>query len=201
MSCKKCSDLNSEDNKSNSEVKKCFFHTTKDILMNNDIDYIKSWITELYNKYTTRDFIYNSSSKEFLSFYRLLVTFFPRLLQQSAIHKKGKDFVSNIANHILSLANKGHVKIEKETITTYIKYVKINMENINKHHLKEKHLYNCVMKQHVPIDTAIHFCYPGKKGKELKKLIRFYVDRERLIWTNLYCLPNSIVRIIINKIN
>lgn len=92
MSCKKCSDLNSEDNKSNSEVKKCFFHTTKDILMNNDIDYIKSWITELYNKYTTRDFIYNSSSKEFLSFYRLLVTFFPRLLQQSAIHKKRKRF-------------------------------------------------------------------------------------------------------------
>ena len=130
-----------------------------------------------------------------------MVTFFPKLLRQSTIHKRGKQFVSEIANYILCLAHDGHIKIEKETITTYLKYVKIDMKNINKNYLKDVHLFNCIMKQHMPLETAIQYCYPNKKGKELIELFKFYTERDRIVWDELHYLPNEIIRIIIHKIS
>jgi len=45
MSCKRCSQLGSEENKYILDVKKCFFHTTKDIMMNNDLEFVKNGLT------------------------------------------------------------------------------------------------------------------------------------------------------------
>jgi len=65
---------------------------------------------------------------------------------------------------MLKLAKESHIKIEQETITTYLKNVKINLKNVDKNILKETHLYYCVMKQELPLSTALGYCYPSKKG-------------------------------------
>lgn len=201
MLCETCSNLKLTESKHDIETKKCFFHITKDIMMNNDLDFVKNWIDELYKKYrySSRVYIFNPSSKELLSFYGLLVKLFPRLLRQPEIYRKGNTFLSNVSNYMLKLAKESHIKIEKETLTTYLKNVKINMKNIDKNVLKETHLYYCVMKQELPLSTALKYCYPVKKGKELSKIITFYIERDRLIWRYLY-LPTPIIQIIVDKL-
>lgn len=203
MSCKKCISLNSEENKYNLEVKKCFFHITKDIILNNNIDFIKEWVTDLYNKYrySSKVFIFNPSGEEKISFYALLATTFPKLLRQKSIHKRGEKFVSDITNHILKFANEGHIRIESETINTYIRFAKINMNNINKTLLKDVHLYHCILKQGLSLNESLKYCYPIRKGKELKEIVDFYVKRDRILWKGLYHLPDAIIFIILDKLN
>jgi len=203
MSCKKCSSLNSEENKYNLEVKKCFFHLTKDIILNNNKEFIKEWVTNLYDKYrySSRIFIFNSSGEEKISFYALLATTYPKLLRQKSIHKKGKSFVTEITNHILQFAKEGHIRIESETINTYIRYAKINMDNVDKTLLKEVHLHNCILRQGLSLNESLKYCYSIRKGKDLKEIVDFHVKRDRVLWKGLYHLPDAIIFIILDKLN
>lgn len=202
MSCKKCAKLRNGENKFSLEEKLCFFHFTKDIILHNDVEYIKKWISNLYEKYrySSRVFIFNPSGEEKISFYSLLATTYPRLLRQRSIYKKGSAFVTEITNYILDFAKEGHIKIEAETINTYIKNVKINMDNIDKTLLKEVHLYHCIIKQGLSLRESLKYCYPIRKGKELQVIVDFYVQRDRLIWKGLYHLPDSIIMEIVDKL-
>ena len=202
ISCKKCLNMQTDENKFSVEVKKCFFHLTKEIILNNDLEFIKTWISELYKKYrySSRVFIFNPSMEEKISFYNLLSATFPRLLRQKSIYKRGDKFVSSITNHILQFAKEGHIKIEPETINTYMKSTKINMNNIDKTLLKEIHLYNCIINQGLSLNDSLKYCYPNRKGKDLKYIIDFHVKRERILWKGLYHLPDGIILMIVDKL-
>ncbi len=191
MNCKKC------------EEDKCFFHLTKEIVLNNEFEFIKEWINNLYinHKFSTRSFIIHMNNKDKISFYNLLIYSYPRLLKQLYHTDFNQDILSNITNYILSLAKKANIRMLPENLSVYLKSSKILMKNIDKRLLKEKHLILCVQKQNMPLNESIDNCFSSKIGNDLKNIINFYRKRDRIILRRLHCLPRNINYIIINMID
>ena len=87
MTCNKCQEGN-----------KCFFHLTKEIVLNNEIKVIKEWIMNLYinYKFATRSFIINLNNPDKKSFYNLLTSTYPRLSKYINSANFDEQFVPNI---------------------------------------------------------------------------------------------------------
>lgn len=198
MPCKKCLEIKNNNNISENQ---CFFHDTKNIILNHDVDTIKKWIDGLYNKHKLKSsvFIFNNNSNK-VSLYKLVTATYPKLLRQVGIYKKGNRFVEEITNYILETSRKGYVNITTDTIKTYIKNVKLNIKNINISLFREQHFIYCITKQGLSLNDSLKYCFTNKKGKDIQTIIIFYRERDRILWSELYHLPCPIVSIIIKAI-
>ena len=177
--CKKCHLENFKDEDL------CFFHLMKDVFLNKNVDKIKLWLNNLYNK-----------SKNY--YIRLLYNYYPKLLKQKAIHNKGKEHLTDVTNHILELAKIDKIHLYPECLATYIKYVKIDTELINKKSFTEKHFMYCINKQELSLDTSLFNCYSHKKATDIKNIIDFYRNRDRVILKSFYFLSTPIIIMIID---
>ena len=206
--CKECSQIK-HDYKDENVL--CFFHTTKHIILNNDFEFIKQWINHILNRFKKNyqpidvdllnsDF-FNPQVVSY-TFNNLLYNVYPRILKQKTIHKKNNIFVSNVTNYILSTAIQEHIHIYPDKFNIYIKYVKINVDILDKmiSLFREKHFFNCVNIQGMSLNKALFFCYPIKQANDIDNIVNFYRNRDRLILAKLYHLPTPIVSIILNKI-
>jgi hypothetical protein len=188
MPCKKC--LDKKNNNNNIKETQCFFHETKNIILNNSEDNIKKWIDNLNN-------LYNSNP----SFYKLVTLTYPKLLKQNGIYKKKSNiFITNITDYILEKTNNRYIGINSNTISTYIDNVKLNIKNLNISLLKEQHFNSCIIKQELSLNDSINLCFPKKQRNGIYDIINFYRERDRILWKELYHIPSPIISIIINLI-
>ena len=165
----------------------CFFHLMKDVILNKNVDEIKLWLNKLYNK-----------SKKY--YIRLLYNFYPKLLKQKAIHKRTTKDLTDITNHILELAKIDKTMLYPECLTTYLKYVKIDTKLINTKSFTEKHFFYCIQKQELSLDTSLFYCHTNKKATDIKNIIDFYRNRDRIILKSFYFLSTPVVIMIIDAL-
>ena len=185
----------------------CFFHITTNIIFNKDFEIIKKWINDMLKQfkpyYQVRKVdYYNNTRISTYNFRNLLYDVYPRILKQKTIHKKNNIFVSNVTNYILSMAIEENITIYTYIFNTYLKYVKINVDILDKLKFlfKEKHFFNCINIQGLSLNKSLFYCYSLKKANDIESIINFYRDRDRFIITKLYHLPIPIVSLILYKI-
>jgi hypothetical protein len=193
--CKDCLELKNHN--------KCFFHNAKNIILNNDVDTIKKWIDVLYNKYEL-------TTKHYECDILFLVTdICPKLLSQREIYKRCNKFIKDIIDYLFEISKKEIIPIyfTAEIVHKYIKNVKLSIksiENINfntvKSLFRENHFIYFITKQGLSLEDSIKYCFKETKGKDIHTIINLYRKRDRILWKELYHLPDSIVSIIIKAI-
>jgi hypothetical protein len=183
------------------------------MIFNNDADTIKKWIDNLYHKYeiSNNRYIFNNgvSSPDSYNFHLLATSVYPKLLSQKGIYKRGDKFVEDITNYVLQISffcvlTNRSTFFTADVIKTYIKNVKLNIKNIKSISIslfRENHFIYCITKQALSLEDSIKYCLKVTKGKDIHTIINFYRERDRIIWSELYHLPSSIVLIIIKAVD
>jgi len=188
--CKYCNNPNYSD-----EI--CFIHFTKDILMNNDLHFIKKWVDDLYLSHGSRRYSLNKTLFIGKSFPGLLNGVYPYLLKQKQIYKKGDKFLMDFTDYLLKRAEDNDIKIYPETLKTILKSVKVNIKYC-KNILNETQFSACIKKQGYSLDKSLEYCFSKKRGDEMKEVIEFYRKRDYIIYSYLHHIPIDIVTMIVD---
>jgi hypothetical protein len=119
-------------------------------------------------------------------------------------------FVKDITDYLFEISKKEIIPnyFTAEIIHKYIKNVKLSIksiENVNfstvKSLFRENHFIYFITKQGLSLEDSIKYCFKETKGKDIHTIINFYRERYRILWSELYHLPSSIVLIIIKAVD
>ena len=185
----------------------CFFHLSKKIVLNENLDYIKKWVEYIINKRNLSNIERNViDTKYFIpgsynySIRFLINNIYPKILKQKTIHKKGPLFICELTNNILSFSIRENIRIYSNILTNYLNNVKIKSEILNllKPCFREKHFIYCIQNQGMSLNESLKLCYSEKEGKNIEDIVSFYRKRDTLIYKYLYFIPNPIVLTIID---
>ena len=201
--CKDCIEMASRYN----ENTMCFFHLSKNIFLNENLDYINKYIEYIINKRNLSDIERNVIvTKYFIPdsynyCIRLLINkIYLKILKQKKIHKKGHLFVCELTNNILLFSIRENIHIYSNILTNYLNNVKIKSEILNllKPCFREKHFIYCIQNQGMSLNESLKLCYSEKEGKNIEDIVSFYRKRDTLIYKYLYFIPIPIVLTILN---
>jgi hypothetical protein len=185
----------------------CFFHLSKKIFLNENLDYIKKWIEYIINKRNISDIERNViETKYFIpDSYNYCIRFlinkiYFKILKQKAIHKKGPLFICELTNNILSFCLRENIHIYSNILKNYLNNVKIKSEILIllKPFFREKHLIYCIQNQGMSLHESLKLCYNEKEGKNIEDTVSFYRKRDTLIYKYLYFISNPIILTIID---
>jgi hypothetical protein len=185
----------------------CFFHLSKNIFLNENLDYINKYIEYIINKRNLSDIERNVIvTKYFIpDSYNYCIRFlinniYLKILKQKKINKKGHLFVCELTNNILLFSIRENIHIYSNILTNYLNNVKIKSEILNllKPSFREKHFIYCIQNQGISLNESLKLCYSEKEGKNIEDIVSFYRKRDTLIYKYLYFIPNPIVLTILD---